>query len=125
MEPIQPCIDQTRTTVTGEYLRCSELLNPEELTHSKTHIDFPKKSDQKPVLQLCLGLPSSSKSKSRLGNDLLKDASSFGQPRNHGIPYLRKQRQIRREPEAAKKRISTLLQLPQHLIVSDKPVLGD
>ena len=78
----------------GEFLRCSEQLNPEEqqtLSHSQTTSVIEEEEEevascqsrvkeeaQRPILQLCLGLPSSNQFKSALVTEKLLENDSCG-----------------------------------------------
>ena len=122
-----------------EYLRCPEQLNPEEqqttLTSSATIVSqnsiasdvIERRSEKGPTLQLCMNLPATQSSRknflSKQTTLKLKDSSSFGNPRNHGLPYLKSEREIRitsTTPSEAVERlkISNLLKLSEHLVVS-------
>ena len=77
------------------------------------------------LLPLCLNLPSTGTfAKVEPGNLRLGDASSFGDTRNHGLPYLKAKRATEskqlKSKAGEKLQIKHLLTIPEHLVITEQ-----
>ena len=109
-------------------LLCLEQLNPEEINRSKESTEKTASQSgtgQKQVSKFCLSLPSSQKSQIRANKESRprECLGSFGQSKNLGLSFCRKQRELR-PAESVTVKTKNLIQLPSYLIVSPENFEG-